>query len=131
MPLFALANTAVRVGGGATAVAASDAAASLASALGIGAGLLIGKPLGIFGFTWLASRLGVASLPEGMGARELAIVGLLGGIGFTMCLLLIEVSLPASVRSLPKLVVLGASAVASAAAAAGMRFTPKTEVAPA
>ena len=66
MPLFALANTAVKLGGpaAATAAAASAAAAGAAAsrtpALGIAAGLLIGKPLGIFGFTWLADKLGFA-----------------------------------------------------------------------
>ena len=58
MPTFALANTAVRLGGGSgSAAAAAAAAASIPPALGIAAGLLLGKPLGIFGFTWLADRL--------------------------------------------------------------------------
>ena len=68
MPLFALANTAVKLGGGAAssaagaAAAASAAASSVTPAVGIAAGLLIGKPLGIFGFTWLADKLGIAKV---------------------------------------------------------------------
>ena len=48
-------------------------------------GLLIGKPLGIFGFTWLADKLGIASMPTSMNNKHLGVVGMLGGIGFTMC----------------------------------------------
>lgn len=73
MPLFALANTAVPLGAPATgAAAAALAQASLAPAAGIGAGLLLGKPLGIFGASLLASRFGVASLPAGMSKRHVA-----------------------------------------------------------
>jgi len=125
MPLFALANTAVPLGAPATgAAAAALAQASLAPAAGIGAGLLLGKPLGIFGASLLASRFGVASLPAGMSKRHLGIVGLLGGVGFTMCLLLTEVALPPPMRGTPKLVVLLSSLVASLAAAGCMRALP-------
>lgn len=75
MPLFALANTAVKLGGStaaagtaAAAAAASATAASITPAIGIAAGLVIGKPLGIFGFTWLADKLGIASMPAGAHA---------------------------------------------------------------
>ena len=49
-------------------------------------GLVLGKPLGIFAFTWLAVRLGVADLPKRVTWRQVAGVGFLGGIGFTMAL---------------------------------------------
>lgn len=69
MPLFALANTAVKLGAStaaagsaAAAAAANAAAASVTPAIGIAAGLVIGKPLGIFGFTWLADRLGLCTV---------------------------------------------------------------------
>ena len=74
MPLFALANTAVPLGsalGGAFGGAAARHA-SVAPAAGVGAGLLIGKPLGIFGSTWLATRLGVAQMPQGSQRKERA-----------------------------------------------------------
>lgn len=132
MPLFALANTAVPLGSAATASASAAAAAaakaataaSVAPALGIGAGLLIGKPLGIFLFSLLATKTGLAALPAGMSKSHLGIVGVLGGIGFTMCLLLTEVAMPASQRALPKIVILLSSLVASVIAAAAMRSQP-------
>merc|ERR1712087_39575 len=124
MPLFALANTAVKLGAAEGAGAAAGAAASVAPAVGIGAGLLIGKPLGIFGFTWLAKQLNIAAFPAGMSKRHLGIVGVLGSIGFTMCLLLTEVALPASWQALPKLVVLASSGIACVVAAAAMRSLP-------
>ena len=65
------------------------------------------------GFTMLASKLGLASLPSGMTKRHISIVGMLGGIGFTMCLLLTEVSMPASLQTIPKLAVLLSSGLAA------------------
>jgi len=118
MPLFALANTAVNFGG------SGGAAAGMAPAVGIGLGLLLGKPLGIAGFTIAACACGLASLPEGMKKRHVGIVGMLGGIGFTMCLLLCEVSLPGSMQAIPKLSVLISSALASIIAAIAMRMLP-------
>ncbi len=53
-------------------------------ALGIMAGLVAGKPMGILGAFFLATRLGVAGLPAGIGWRHLLGLGLVGGIGFTM-----------------------------------------------
>ena len=78
MPTFALANTAVCLGGAAAATAKEAAAAAAASAAsvtpaaGIALGLLIGKPLGIFGSTWLATRLGVAQMPQGARRKKSA-----------------------------------------------------------
>ncbi len=46
----------------------------------------MGKPLGVLGFSWLAIKLGVASLPEGVGWRAMTGAALLAGIGFTMSL---------------------------------------------
>jgi NhaA family Na+:H+ antiporter len=52
--------------------------------LGIALGLLIGKPLGIFSFSWIAVKAGVAKLPEGVSFRHIFAVSVLCGIGFTM-----------------------------------------------
>ncbi|UAY92677.1 Na+/H+ antiporter NhaA [Pectobacterium polaris] len=52
--------------------------------LGIAAGLLIGKPLGITLFSWLTIRLGYARLPAGVCFSQIVAVSVLCGIGFTM-----------------------------------------------
>ncbi len=58
--------------------------------LGVLAGLLVGKPLGIVGLTWLTVKLGWASLPTGLNMRHIVGVGLLGGIGFTMSIFIAD-----------------------------------------
>jgi NhaA family Na+:H+ antiporter len=78
MPLFALANAGVSLGD------ASFSGEPLAAFLGVLVGLVVGKPLGIVGFSWLAARAGVAALPSGVGWIEVALVGTVAGIGFTM-----------------------------------------------
>ena len=77
MPLFALANAGVALGSG-------TAASTSPISLGIVLGLVVGKPIGIFCASWLAVRVGLASLPAQVGWRQILGVGALGGIGFTM-----------------------------------------------
>lgn len=120
MPVFALANMAIALGG----ATPSAVAASMTPALGIAGGLVIGKPLGIFAFSWLAVKMGLSSMPTGMTKRHVGIVGLLGGIGFTMCLLLTEVSISGPMQIVPKLAVLGASAAAAVGSAVFMSMLP-------
>ncbi len=80
VPLFALANAGVALGGG------LGAALTEPVTLGVVAGLLLGKQLGVTGGAWLAVRAGLADLPEGVGWRQLYGAGCLAGIGFTMSL---------------------------------------------
>ena len=54
--------------------------------MGIAAGLFFGNQIGVFGFSWLAVRLGIAKMPEGASWIQLYGVALLCGIGFTMSL---------------------------------------------
>ncbi|MGB5325733.1 MAG: Na+/H+ antiporter NhaA [Pseudomonadales bacterium] len=54
--------------------------------LGIAAGLVVGKQLGVFGLCWLAIKLGMASLPAGMNMKSLYGTAALCGVGFTMSL---------------------------------------------
>ncbi len=54
--------------------------------LGIAAGLFIGNQVGVFGFSWIAIKLGLSKLPEGVSWLQLYGVALLCGIGFTMSL---------------------------------------------
>ena len=79
LPLFALANAGVRIAGVNPAVLLAQPVA-----LGVIVGLLVGKPLGILAMSWLAVRLRVADLPDGVGWAHIAGAGVLGGIGFTM-----------------------------------------------
>ena len=79
MPLFALANAGVRFDG-----LALTSATPLAVASGIVAGLVLGKPLGIALSSIAAVRLRLCALPEGIGWTHVVLLGLLGGIGFTM-----------------------------------------------
>lgn len=78
LPLFAFANAGVSLQG----VSLGGLTSMLP--LGIATGLLIGKPLGIFTFSFLAVKLGIARLPEGVGFRQIFAVSVLCGIGFTM-----------------------------------------------
>lgn len=62
-------------------------------ALGIIAGLLIGKTVGIFGTSWLAIKSGLAARPHRLGNRDMFALSVLGGIGFTVSLLVAELAL--------------------------------------
>jgi NhaA family Na+:H+ antiporter len=55
-------------------------------------GLLVGKPVGILAFSWVAVSAGVASLPAGMRWRHLAGVGMIAGIGFTVSIFITELA---------------------------------------
>jgi NhaA family Na+:H+ antiporter len=80
LPLFAFANTGISLTG------LSPQSLLHPVPLGIAAGLLIGKQIGVFGFTWLAIKLGFGKLPEGAGWIPLYGIAALCGIGFTMSL---------------------------------------------
>jgi NhaA family Na+:H+ antiporter len=80
MPVFALANAGVRIGGGTAGVLTS------AITLGVVFGLVFGKPIGITLLSYLSARSGVAALPGDATWRALHGVSWLGGIGFTMSL---------------------------------------------
>ena len=54
--------------------------------LGIAAGLLAGKTIGVFGFSWLTIKIGLAKLPEGANWGQVLGLSVLCGIGFTMSL---------------------------------------------
>jgi len=121
MPLFALANTAVPLGG---AVGSPAALLSLPVAQGIGLGLLLGKPLGIMAFCMLGIKMGLAKWPTGMGVSHLGTVGVLGGIGFTMSLFLVEMSLSGVNAAAGKLAILAASVTAAIAGATLLAILP-------
>ena len=80
LPLFAFANAGVSLAG------VSLASFLLPLPLGIAAGLVAGKTLGVFGVSFLAIRLGLAQMPAGANWGSLLGLSLLCGIGFTMSL---------------------------------------------
>ncbi len=84
MPLFALANAGVEI--------ELDRIGEPVS-LAVAAGLLLGKPIGIFGASWLAVKVGWASRPEGVTWPVLGGAAFLGGIGFTMALFIASLGL--------------------------------------
>jgi NhaA family Na+:H+ antiporter len=86
-------------------------------ALAVLVGLVVGKLVGIAGLALLAVRLGVARLPDGIGRRDLVAVAMLGGVGFTVSLLIADLSLDGADMALAKAAVLVASMVASLLAA--------------
>jgi NhaA family Na+:H+ antiporter len=80
LPLFAFANAGVSLAG----ITFSDVLAPLP--LGIALGLFVGKQVGVFSFSWLAVKLGLAKLPTGANWCQLYGIACLTGVGFTMSL---------------------------------------------
>jgi len=109
MPVFALANAGV-----ALEADALDDPTAWGVSLAVALGLLLGKPIGITFFAWLAVRLGVASLPRGVNWVSVFGAGILAGIGFTMALFITALAFkdPQLVAA-SKVGILGASALAT------------------
>lgn len=80
LPIFAFANAGISLSG----LSLSSLMEPLP--LGIALGLVLGKQIGVFGVTWLGSKLGLGSLPEGVSWAGLYGLSVLCGIGFTMSL---------------------------------------------
>ena len=108
MPIFALANAGVALGG--------EGGLNWTSRViwGVALGLLIGKPLGIALFSWLAVRLRLAQLPQGINFVHIVGVGFLGGIGFTMALFIAGLAFRGDELNYAKLGILAGSALAGA-----------------
>lgn len=107
MPLFALANTAIIFPD-----TISDVFTSSIST-GVMLGLIFGKPLGIFLFSFIAIKLGIASLPSNTNFKQLWGIGLLGGIGFTMSIFTSTLAYPnEAMQVISKVSVMAGSLVA-------------------
>jgi Na+:H+ antiporter, NhaA family len=109
MPLFAFFNAGVAIGG---------SGGGLIGAVSLGAfvGLLLGKPLGVTGFAYLAVMSGLTRLPAGASWSAMIGIGLLAGIGFTMSLFIASLAFAdPALLSQAKIGVLAASLVASLA----------------
>ena len=106
LPLFALFNAGVVIG-----MHNIDGILTNPVVLGIFFGLLVGKPLGITLFTWITVKFFKGALPEGLNMRHILGLSMLGGMGFTMALLIANISFEAGSQILEqaKLSILSAS----------------------
>jgi Na+:H+ antiporter, NhaA family len=114
LPLFGFCNAGVNLAG------ASVAALFEPVTLGIGAGLVLGKAVGVFGSAWLLIKMGVAAAPVGASALQLFGVAVLCGIGFTMSLFIGGLAFEGLDPSFETRVKLGVLAGSTVAALAGV-----------
>jgi NhaA family Na+:H+ antiporter len=120
MPLFAFANAGVPLG------QISFEGDGLRVFLGVALGLMIGKPIGILGLSWLAVRWRAAGLPSAVQWPQITVVGMVAGIGFTMALFIAGLAFPPGpLLETAKLAILCGSALAGVVAlVAGYRILP-------
>ncbi|MFZ4564667.1 MAG: Na+/H+ antiporter NhaA, partial [Bacteroidales bacterium] len=123
LPLFALANTGILLGGG------WAAGIGTSNSLGIFLGLIIGKPLGIFLFSFLGASLGLCALPPDIQWKHIVGAGFLGGIGFTMSIFITLLAFDQSaVIDSSKISVLIASGIAGIIGFLWLKATLKTSL---
>ena len=123
LPLFALANTGIAIG--------SSWLSSLGeiNSLGIILGLVIGKPLGIWFFSFIGVVLGLCVLPAELKWKNIIGAGFLAGIGFTMSIFITLLAFddPEIVKN-SKMAILIASVIAGAVGLLWLRLTLKPEI---
>lgn len=120
MPLFALANAGVSLDVGELHLPGWSVI------YGIVAGLLVGKPVGVFLACWILLRLGVCKLPIGLGLRHVVVLGAVAGVGFTMALFVAQLAFTdPELLGAAKLGILVASASSATFGLALGRFLPK------
>ncbi len=124
LPVFALANAGVALDFG-----GEESAMPMRVLLGVAAGLLIGKPVGVFFATWICVKLGFGQLPKGVRWSHIHGAGWLAGIGFTMALFIANLGYAGDSSSLDaaKLGVLGASVLAGIVGWGILMMGPKIE----
>lgn len=106
MPIFALANAGVALGGGVGALLTDTVA------LGVMLGLIVGKPMGVMLLAFLAVKTGLAALPSGVTWRHVLGVSFLTGIGFTMSIFIANLAFgPGALLDSAKVGILAASLV--------------------
>ena len=122
IPIFALANAGIKLSGNTI----SDAATSSVT-LGIMLGLVIGKPLGITLFAWVATRFGL-TLPEGVHWPQFIGMGFAAGIGFTVSIFVGGLAFESEgVTDLAKIGILVASLIAAVAALLLLRYGKQSD----
>ncbi|MBB3085046.1 Na+/H+ antiporter NhaA [Geodermatophilus sabuli] len=120
VPVFAFFSAGVAVGG----LSGLTASVTDSVAVGIAVGLVAGKAIGITAATWLVSRFTRAELDENLGWPDVVGLALLGGIGFTVSLLITELAfgLGSSTYDHAKVGILTGTIVAAALAAVVLRL---------
>jgi NhaA family Na+:H+ antiporter len=109
MPLFAFANAGVSLG------QISFEGDAMWVFLGVTLGLIVGKPLGILGLSWLAVQSRLAALPKAVRWSQVSVVGMVAGIGFTMALFVAQLAFPPGpLLETAKLAILFGSGIAGA-----------------
>ncbi len=117
IPIFALANTAIVIPLGFTEHMTNSLS------IGIIAGLLLGKPLGIVLFCWLLVKLKIGQLAEGINWKHMIGLGLLAGIGFTMSIFISMLAFKDSfTQDISKMAVMVASVLAIICGYAWFKF---------
>ena len=123
LPLFALSNAGVTFSGG-----AAQGLLTSRIAWGVLFGLVIGKPIGIVGFCKVAVRLGLARLPHGVTWLQMAAVGTLAGIGFTVSIFISSLAFADPIHLMEaKTSVLAASLIAGLAGYFALRHEAKLD----
>jgi NhaA family Na+:H+ antiporter len=120
IPIFSLANAGVPIDW-----SSFGSIVTHPVSVGIAAGLVIGKLIGIAGFSWVAVKLGLTSLPQGLNFKHIIGAALMGGIGFTMSIFIAELGFAHSAEDLlmAKTGILLASAVAGISGFLWLYFT--------
>jgi Na+:H+ antiporter, NhaA family len=118
LPLFAVANTCISFGD------SWQSSLGQTNSLGIMAGLVIGKPLGIWLFSFIGVGLGLCALPTDLKWKNIIGAGFLGGIGFTMSIFITLLAFEnADIVNNSKIAILIASLIAAAFGFFWLRFT--------
>lgn len=122
LPLFAIANTCLVIDSG------WQEGLQHSNSIGILVGLVIGKPLGIWLFSFIGCALGLCTLPIGLQWKNIVGAGLLGGIGFTMSIFITLLAFEDSdLINNSKIAILAASSIAAILGFVTLRITLKTE----
>ncbi|MDR0579433.1 MAG: Na+/H+ antiporter NhaA [Campylobacteraceae bacterium] len=104
MPLFAFANAGVTIGGEFVVNSIT---------IGIFLGLVVGKPLGIFLFTFLSEKFGIAKKHENLSWLHILGAGFLGGIGFTMSIFIATLTFDGGLLAESKITIIASSLAAT------------------
>lgn len=122
MPLFALANAGIALGG-------DDISLSPVS-IGVAFGLVVGKPFGIVGLSMAAVKLGLCRLPVGVDWRGLTVVGCVAGVGFTMALFIANLAFGAgdTLEAAKLGIIVGSATVALIGLALGRTLLSRTPI---